>query len=161
MVGIVSTHSGAKYYICSTAQTALPLTKTQFEALTWIEVKNVGKLGEMGADTKIVSYDTLATDVTQKGKGVTNGGDIEIEVARVYDDAGQVALRAAALTHYNYAIKIEYADAPAAGYSNTIAYTCGIVTGPKRPGGSNEDFVLEKYTVAANQREVIVDPVHS
>lgn len=157
MAGIVTTLADAKFYVCATAQTP-PLTKSQFEALTWVQVGHVGKIGQSGTDTNIVSYDTLGTDVTQKGKGIADGGNMEIEVARVYDDAGQVALRAAGLTNQNYATKLELADSPNGVLSNTIMYNCGIVVGPKRPNGSNEDFVVEVFTIGNNQVEVVANP---
>ncbi|MFG1413470.1 hypothetical protein V5G24_20380 [Xanthobacter sp. VTT E-85241] len=158
MVGKPDTQAGAKLYVCTAPQTALPLDAAAFAALTWVQVKKVGQISDMGTDTNIVNYDTLDTDVSQKGKGVTNGGDWTIEVARVYDDAGQTAMRAAALTGYDYAFKVEYADAPSAGYTNTIMYNCGLVTGPRKPGGGVEDFILEQFTLAMNQRDVVVDP---
>ncbi|MGA0564171.1 hypothetical protein ACO2RV_17130 [Ancylobacter sp. VNQ12] len=158
MVAKPDTFAGAKLFICSTAQTALPLDATAFAALTYVQVKKVGQVSDMGTDTNVVSYDTLDTDVTQKGKGVTNGGDWSVQLARLFDDAGQVALRAAALTGHDYAFKLELDDAPSALYSNTIIYNCGLVNGPRRPGGGVEDFVLEEFTLAMNQRDVIVDP---
>lgn len=158
MTGIVSTMAGAKVYVCSTAQTSLPLNASAFGALTWVEVKKVGNIGEGGVDTNIVSYDTLGDDVTQKQKGMTDGGNIEIEVARVYDDAGQDILRTAGGTKSNYAVKIELADSPNGVLSNTIIYNCGVITGPKRPNGKNEDFVREVFTLGCNQQEVVVDP---
>lgn len=158
MVGKPDTQQGMKLYVCTTPQTALPLDAAAFAALTYVQVKKVGQITDMGTDTNIVSYDTMDTDVSQKGKGVTNGGDWGVEVSRVYDDAGQVALRAMALTGYDYAIKAEYADAPSSGYTNTIVYNAGLISGPKMPGGGVEDFILEQYTFAMNQRDVIVAP---
>lgn len=161
MVAKPDTYAGAKLYICSTPQTDLPLDATAFAALTYVPIKKVGQVGDMGTDTNVVTYDTLDTDVTQKGKGVTNGGDWTIELARLFDDAGQIALRAAALTGNCYAFKLELDDAPGAGYSNTLIYNCGLVNGPRRPGGGVEDFVLEEFTLAMNQRDVIVEPVEA
>lgn len=154
----VTTNAGAKVYFCSTAQPTLPLDQEDFEALVWIQVGKVGNLGDLGATTNIVNYDTLDTDVTQKAKGITDAGTFEIEVGRVYNDAGQVALRAAGLTKFNYAVKVELADAPSADYTNTIIYNCGVVTGPTLPGGGNEDFVRETYSFGFNQRGVTVNP---
>lgn len=133
--------------------------KTAFEAAQWIEVKNVGSVGETGMSTNILSYDTLDTDVADKEKGVSNAGDPEIEVKRVADDPGQIALRDAAKTSYKYGFKIEEDDAPTASYSNTIHYNRGLVSGPRRPNGRREDFVLEVFTLGLVQREVVVDPV--
>lgn len=152
------TNKDRKVYICSTPHPT-DLNQAAYEALTWIEVSNVGAVGEAGTNTNIVSYDELSTDVTQKGKGISNAGDPTIECARNPTDAGQIALRAAAKTNFTYAFKFEDKDAPTANHTNSVYYNRGLVTGPTRPNGRNEDFILEVFTLALNQREIVVDPV--
>lgn len=153
----MKTLAGRKVYICSTPQPSA-LNQAQYEALTWIEVGDVGNVGQMGTDTNIVNYPTLAGDVQGKHKGIKNAGDPVIECARSATDVGQVALRAAGLTDYIYAVKIENADKPSDSYTNTVHYNRGIVTGPVRPGGRNEDFILEVFTIGLVQREIVVNP---
>ena len=155
---MANTNKGRKFYICTTPQ-ASDLTKSQYEALTWVEVGNVGAVGETGTNTNIVSYDELATEVTQKQKGISNAGDPVVECARNPTDAGQIAMRAAALTKLYYATKTEDADAPSASYTNSIYYNRGLITGPTRPNGRNEDFIIENFTLGLVQKEIVVDPV--
>jgi hypothetical protein len=159
-IAFFNTNSGKKLYVCSTAQ-GTDLDATGFAALTWVQVKGVGSHGEAGSSTNILSYDTWDTSVVQKAKGMTDAGSPEIELARIPTDAGQVILRAAALTNLNYAFKIEGNDKPTTevGATPTIIYNRGLVTGPKRPLGRNEDFDLEVFTLAFQQHEVIVDPI--
>lgn len=111
-----------------------------------MQVKKVGSVGERGMTTNIVTYDTWDTAVALKGKGISNAGDPEVEVARVLDDPGQVAMRAAGLPSVTdaYAFKVERP-------SGEIEYLRGLVTGPRTPGGRNEDFVLHVYSLALNQ----------
>ncbi len=154
---MANTQKDVKFFICTTPQPS-DLDQAAFEALTWVEVKSVGKVGETGLSTNIVTYDTLDTDVTQKGKGVSNAGDPDVEVARIYNDPGQVALRNAAKTNFNYAFKLERNDAPDATFTNRIEYNRGLVTGPKRPNGGVEDFDLEIFSLGLQQREVVVEP---
>lgn len=151
------TNKDRKVYICTMPQPNV-LTKSDYEALTWIEVGNVGAVGESGTQTNIPTYDELGTDVTQKGKGISNAGDPTIECARNPTDPGQIALRDAAKTNFNYAFKFEDRDAPDANHTNSVYYNRGLVTGPTRPNGRNEDFILEVFTLALNQREIVVDP---
>ena len=132
------------------------LTQTQYEGLFWTQVKSVGSHGEVGSSTNILTYDTWDTDVIQKAKGMTDAGSPEIELARLVSDAGQVALRAAAATNNNYAFKIVRNDAPSGG-TPTIIYNRGLVSGPRRPMGRNEDFDLEIFTLALQQKEIIDD----
>lgn len=162
---MAQTNRGRKVYIAVTAPggsvpEAQPsvLNQGQYEALDWMEVSNVGSIGESGMNENIVSYDELSTDVTQKQKGIANAGDPVIECARNPTDLGQIAMRAAAATRMIYAFKFEDADAPAAGYTNTVYYNRGVVAGPTRPNGRNEDFILENYTLGLVQREIVVNP---
>lgn len=159
-IAFANTNAGKKVYICNTPQQA-DLDKTEFEALTWVEVKGIGNFGETGASTNLLNYDTWDTDVSQKAKGVTDGGSPELEVARIPDDPGQVILRTIALTNLNYAIKIEGNDKPDNHVASkpTIRYNRGLVVGPRTPNGRIEDFDLEIFTFGMNQRQLTVDPV--
>lgn len=134
------------------------LTQTQYEALTWLQVSNVGSIGEMGTTTSILTYNTLDADVSDKDKGVDDAGDPEIEVAAKRSDLGQIAMRAAADTRLKYAFKEELNDNPG-GTSNTIFYNRGLVAGPRRPQGRREDFDLEVFTLGLVQKEIKVDAV--
>lgn len=154
---MANTNKGRRFFLCETAKPTA-LTQSQYEALAWVEVGNVGAIGETGTKTNVVSYDELDTDVTAKQKGISNAGDPIIECARNATDAGQVALRAMALTKFYYAFKIEDEDKPSADYTNTIHYHRGIIAGPTRPNGRNEDFILEMYTLGLVQAEIVVPP---
>lgn len=154
---MADTLSGAKLYICATAQNT-DLNQAAFEALTYVQVKGVGSHGETGTNTNVVSYDTWDTEFVQKAKGTSNAGDPEVELARIPADAGQVIMRTAG-DHFNknnYAFKIELNDAPSGGTPTTI-FNRGIVAGPRIPFGRNEDFITEIYTLALQQQQIIVD----
>ena len=153
-----NTNAGARVFVAAAPQPA-DLDQAGFEALTWVQVTNVGNHGETGSNTNILTYDTWDTKVIQKSKGITDAGSPEIEVARIQDDAGQAILRDAARTNFNYAFKMERNDKPNATGTPTILYNRGLVTGPKRPHGRNEDFDLEMFTLGLNQEEIVVDAV--
>ncbi|MFN4160640.1 MAG: hypothetical protein ACK4FW_01430 [Stenotrophomonas sp.] len=144
------TNSGSKLFICVTPQNE-DLTATEFAALTYIQVKKIGNIGERGINTNIVTYDTYDTQVSLKGKGITNAGDPQVEMAEVLTDPGQVAMRAAGAPDVPdaYAFKIERP-------SGEVEYLRGLVAGPNTPGGRNEDFVLNTYTLALNQAPITV-----
>lgn len=149
---------GSKIYVCATEQNA-DLDQTGYEALTWVEVGSVGRLGDFGSTSNVSGYNTFADKVSQKQKGTADAGDPEIECASVYNDAGQVILRTFGdpLNADNMAIKIERNDAPS-GMTNTIHYSRGVVSGPRNPGGGDDDFELEVFTVHLNQLPVRVNP---
>lgn len=160
---MANTNKGRKFYISVTAPAGstpesqvLTLNQAAFEALDWTQVKHVGNIGEMGTSENVVNYDELETDVIQKSKGLANAGDPTIECARNPTDPGQIAMRAAALTKLNYAFKMTDDDIPSGGTTPTTYYNTGMVTGPSRPNGRAEDFILEVFTLALNRRELVV-----
>jgi len=157
-VAHANTNAGAMIYICATAQPA-DLNLVAYEALTWVLISNVGNHGETGSNTNILTYDSWDTAVIQKAKGMTDAGSPEIEVARIVTDAGQILMRTAGAVgnSASYAFKMERNDSPEVGGSNTILYNRGLVTGPVRAHGRNEDFDLETYTLGLVQAEVVDD----
>jgi len=154
-----NTNAGKKLFICATAQQA-DLDATAMAALTWVQIKGVGMLGETGSSTNILSYDTWDTTVIQKAKGMTDAGSPDIELARIPTDPGQVILRTAADSNLNYAFKVEGNDKPDADPDSTptVKYNRGLVTGPRNPNGRNEDFDLEVYSLGLNQKQITVNP---
>lgn len=153
----VGTNAKSKLFICSTPQND-PLDQTAYEALAYIEVKGVGEMGEIGTQQNILTYDTWADEVVQKGKGMKNAGDPNVETARAPTDPGQIAIRAAAKQPHNYAIKIVRNDPATLGGTGTTIYNRGLVVGPARPQGRNEDFDLEVFTLGFVQEEIVVEP---
>ncbi|WP_037076076.1 MULTISPECIES: hypothetical protein [Neorhizobium] len=154
-----ATKKGTKVFVCATAQND-DLIASTFAALTWVQVGKVGNVGDFGANSTMNSYNTLDEAVTQKQKGTANAGDPVIEVASVFDDAGQVILRTFGdpLNQNNMAIKIERNDKPDADHTNTIIYSRGVVSGPLYPGGGSDDFELERFTLGLNQLPIVVGP---
>ena len=150
-------NASAKFYVCATAQNS-NLVKTDYEGLTWIEVGGVGSVGELGKQQNVLTYDTWGESVIQKSKGMTNAGDADLEVARDAADAGQDVLRSIAGNPDKYAFKIVYDDGTN-GNTGTVVYNRGMVLGPRRPNGRNEDFILEIFTLAMVQEEIVVDPL--
>jgi hypothetical protein len=144
------TNAGTKLYICATPQNA-DLDETAFEALTWVQVKKVGSIGERGISTNVVQYNTYDTLVGLKGKGVTNAGDPQVEVAEDLADPGQLAMKMAGSPTVPdaYAFKVVRA-------SGSVEYLRGIVTGPVVPGGGNEDFILNRYNLGLNQAPLVI-----
>ena len=155
---MADSNSGGKLYIAVSGGVAqaqnTDLNQAAFAGLTWLEVKQIGGIGETGSNTNVLSYDTWDTTVTQKAAGITNAGDPEVELARLASDPGQIQLRVAAQAANrtnNYAFKIEHLN-------GVVKYNRGIVLGPRHPNGRNEDFILEIYTLALNQEQIVVNP---
>lgn len=153
-----NTNAASKVFISPVPQNA-NLSVADYNLLTWVEIKGIGNLGETGKTTNIVNFPTWGDNVIQKAKGLTDAGSPTLEVARDPIDAGQTVLRNAAAVgnNNNYAFKIQRADGLLGG-TGTIQYNRGLVGGPTRPNGTNEDFDLEVFTLAFQQEEVVVNP---
>ncbi len=156
---MANTHKGRRIWVSNAAVSDEDMNQAAFEALTWVEIGDVGMIGGFGATSNIINYDTLNTDVSQKQKGVTNAGDPQIEAARDYNDAGQVLLRQYADTKFNYAFKVQNDDAPSANFEGSIIYLRGLVASATNVGGRVDDFDVETYNLALNQRPLRIDPV--
>lgn len=151
----------SKFYIAISSGTT-PISKPDdiadaaaYAALTWLEVTGIGEVGETGTKDNIISYDTITDSVKQKQKGISDAGDPVLECRRIQTDNGQIAMRAAAATRNYYAFKLEYSDKLNATGTNTLIYSRGLVTGPVRPNGRNESFILERYNIALVQPEIV------
>lgn len=155
---MANTNAASKWYVCETPQNA-NLTEADYASLSWTLIGKVGNVGETGKSTNILTYNTWDTDVADKAKGITDAGSPTIEVARDPDDAGQIILRQAGAVGNNnkYAFKEVRADGPLGG-TGTIFYNRGLVGGPTRPNGQNEDFDLEVFSLGLVQEEIIVAP---
>lgn len=147
---------GLNFYISEiAAPTDLDLTGFE-DIVDWLPVANVGNIGETGSQVNILSYPTMGSKVSLKSKGITNAGDPTLEVSYMSTDPGQIALRAAAQTRFNYAFKIEYDDKLTSSGTGTIEYNRGLVAGPVTPHGGVEDFILNIFTLALNQEQITV-----
>lgn len=147
----VNSMSGDKLYISTTAQNS-DLNQSEFEGLSYTQVKKVGSMGEYGVNTNLNSYDTWDTVVAQKAKGITNAGDPPVECARDSDDPGQLAMKVAGDPEYYsaHAFKVVRQD-------GSIDYLRGLVVGPVVPNGRNEDFDLWQFTLGLVQKPIMVD----
>lgn len=152
-----NSNAGSKIYI-STTPTPNDLLQADYEALSWLEIKGIGELGETGTSTNILTYDTWDTDTVDKAKGMSDAGSPTLEIARIPTDAGQIALRAAAATNLKYSFKVVRNDPVTVGGLGTVRYNRGLVAGPTNPNGRNEDFDLEVFTFGFVQKQIQVDP---
>lgn len=144
----LQTFQGTTLGICTTVQPN-DLNQAAIAALTYVNIAEVGDVGEWSTSANLLQYDALNTQVGQQQKGIISGGSPTVELVFNKTDAGQIALRAAAATKSNYAFKLTLPD-------GTIRYNRGVVSGPERPGGKNEDFMLERYQLGFNQTTIEV-----
>lgn len=153
----IPTYKDAKFYICTTPQ-ASDLDKAGFEALTWVQVDNVVSHPALTVTENMISQDYVDTDLSTNQKGFAKGKETALEVGYNSDDPGQIAMRAAADTRFEYAVKSELADAPDASTTNSIKYTRCVIGQPEEAGGGGEDFVNDMFALGINQRPILAVP---
>ncbi|MAC79295.1 MAG: hypothetical protein CML66_14685 [Rhodobacteraceae bacterium] len=108
--------AGAKIYIGG----AVPAKTTDhveadFDAQTWVEIKQAESIGSFGDTSQEITFDVISESRTRRVKGTRSAGTMEVVCGIDYADAGQLAAIAAEKTDNNYAIKIEFDDAPTGG----------------------------------------------
>lgn len=149
MAGGITNFGGI--FSISTAAAPDDLDLSGFAALTYTEVPNIGNHGDSGVNQNVVSYSTWDRNVASKGKGEADAGSPTAEFLDIAS-AGMTLLLAAADVDdaSSYAYKILWPD-------NSIEYNRGIVTGPQRLKGGNEDFKRLQFTFGFSQVPVTVD----
>ena len=104
---------------------------------TFTQVKRCNMLGEFGPDAAVLDATAYEDDAKEKIKGMVDNGDTEVGGRRVFTDAGQNALKAAASasgsTPYNFRVEIPNAGAAGA----TLRYSFKAIASKFRdkPGG--------------------------
>lgn len=111
------------------AFTGTDLVATDFTtgSPTWTEIKGATNLGTAGDTAALITSEQIAIRRTRKMKGTRNAGSMQVVCDLDYSDAGQLALIAAEKTDDTYAFRIEFADAPVGGGTNSFRYFVALV----------------------------------
>lgn len=142
----LTTSSGAKVYIGPVTAAS---TLSALAALSYVEVKKVETIGEIGPQANDSTFTPLDGDV-QHLKGATDNGSTVINCGRDPLDPGQIAMEAAAATKFEYAIKIVLADGADSTDTDTVIYVRGPVMSRRKNVGGGNDVTKVAYTVGNN-----------
>lgn len=157
----ITTATGAKYYIGDTSPidyTTDASALADFEALTWKEIGEVEDGGELGDEANDVTFQSLSDSRVRHLKGARDAGTLALVVGDDPLDAGQIALREAERTKYQYNFKVEYEDAPDAAYSNSIDYFRGLVMSFRKNVGEGDNVMRRTANIGINTVILTVDP---
>lgn len=158
----ITTATGARYFIGGT--TAIPYASgdaaaiAAFEALTWVEIKEVEDGGEIGDESADVTFQSLSDGRVRHLKGARDAGTLALVVGDDPLDAGQQALRDAEKTKFQYNIKVEYEDAPDATYSNSVDYFRGLMMSARKQVGAGDNVLRRTFNIGINTEILTVDP---
>lgn len=86
-----TSHIGKRLYVA----TALPATNNEagFDALTWVEVKGIQVLPQLGVSHANIDVPDLASGFTAGVKGASTGNDSTMTVRKISGDTGQGNVR--------------------------------------------------------------------
>jgi len=77
-----------------------------YAALTFIPIGEVTDIPDFGREFEMIAHKPISSRGTVKKKGGFNEGSIDLKLGLNTDDAGQVLLKAAALSDVDYSFKI-------------------------------------------------------
>ncbi|WP_127113054.1 hypothetical protein [Shimia sediminis] len=136
---MIFSSNGAKFYMCTTAQTSEP-DQSGYEALSWVECKELESIGPLGDSSNEIAFAALSDGRTRRLKGTRDAGTLEVVFGADYADAGQIGLIAAEKTPDDYAFKVEFDDAPTGGTPS--ARYCLAKVGAANEAPESADNVL-------------------
>lgn len=146
-----TTNFGGKFFV-STTPFNEDAELSDYQQASYVQLPNVGEVGETGVDQETTSFSTWDRPVLSKGKGEADAGNPEVTVLDVPSPGMTQMLAASAVTNQNnYLYKIEWAN-------GTIEYNRGLCMGPKLPKGQNNEFKRAVFTLGL-QQEPIFDSV--
>ena len=102
----VSTGAGTIIGIVLTAPTTYDATG--YAALTFVSIGEVTDIPDFGREFELISHKPIGSRGTIKKKGGFNEGSIDLKLGLNTDDAGQILLKAAALSDVDYSFKIAF-----------------------------------------------------
>lgn len=157
MAGEIFSTAGSKVYIGTQLDSkTTDFVLGDFAGQSWISVGRLENIGAFGDEAQIITFEAIDVERTFKQKGTRNAGDMALVCAVVYDDPGQVALRAAETTSRNYAVKVEFNDAPVGG-TPSERYFIGLVTSVREALDAANNIAKMNVTIAINSNVVRVN----
>lgn len=100
----VKTTAGTTFRV--SAGTPATFDSTGYAALTYTTVGEITNYGEFGRVYNLVTHNPVASRGTVKKKGSFNDGQMNLQIGLDTDDAGQILMKAAALSDNDYAVKV-------------------------------------------------------
>lgn len=157
----INTTGGAGLYIGGT--TAIDFSTDQsaldgFEAITdWVKVGEIEDLGEIGDQSADVTFNSLGANRVRHLKGARDAGAMSVVVGDDPSDPGQLALRAAEKTKFNYNFKIVYEDAADEDSTDSVDYFRALVMSARKNNGTADNVMRRTFALGINSPIITVD----
>lgn len=117
-----------------------------YGALTFVEIKGIVDVGEIGDQQNDIVIDTLVGRV-EHVNGSSDLGEIAVSYSFIDADAGQVIVRGAAGTNTAHSFKVEDAD-------GKIAYFHGVIANVRDRARSSSEYKGETFVIRGNSAVV-------
>lgn len=150
----ISTTAGATISIGPA--NAVAANEAAYVALTYVDIGEVESLGDFGDTSNLVNFTSLSDARVRKLKGSRDAGELALVVGNDPEDAGQIALQAAEATKFTYAFKVELADMPEPGGTNTVIYFRALVNGANFSVGEADNVVRRNFALPIDSALVVV-----
>jgi len=152
----VNTVTGSRLFIGPVRASTVD-TLSEYRALAWTLIGEIESMGDTGDQSNAVTFQSIGDSRIRKLKGARDAGSATYVLGRDVLDAGQIALKAAERTKFEYAFKVEYADAPSDDYDNSIEYFGALVMGARTNMGGGDNVVKVTAELGINT-EITEDP---
>jgi hypothetical protein len=151
----VTTATGTTFAIGGTRIAATD-TSAEYAALTWVLVGEIESLGDFGDESASVNFTSVNDSRVRKLKGARDAGTIALTCGRDPLDVGQIAMRAAEATKFEYAFRVTAADKLDTNDTNSIYYFHGLVMSQRDSYGGADNVVKTTFNIGINTDIVYV-----
>lgn len=149
--------AGMKIYIGNVLATQITdFVEGDFSGQSWVEIDGWQRAGAFGDAAALITSQLINRNRDVKQKGTSNSGSMQNVFAVVPGDAGQAALKSAALPadKNNYAFRVDFNDAD--GGDPSKAYFVGIALTAQEAGGEANTIRTLNATIEINSNIVDV-----
>lgn len=145
------TSTGTKVFIGTTVACD---TLAEFQADTYVEVKQLAKIGDFGDEATEIDATTIEDARKRTIKGVRDAGTFELEVNYEEADPGQSAMRVAAATDLDYNLKLVLNNKPTPTGTPTEVYLRVAVLSQRVIVGEGNGVLKQQFKCAINEAPI-------
>lgn len=156
MAGIFATAGSTLYIGAELPAQTEDFELADFASQSWVQVSWMETIGEFGDEAARIAFDAIEQGRTIKLKGNRDAGDMQVTCGVDYEDAGQIAMRAAEQTPNNYAFKVVFDDAPVAG-TPSERYFIALVMSVREILDTANNVIKQRTTIGVNSNIVRVN----
>lgn len=127
-----------------------------FAGQSWVPIGWLESIGEFGDESAEITFDPIGENRTRKLKGIRNAGNMDLVMAVVDDDIGQIALLAAEADPDDFAFRVVFNNAPEGG-TPAERYFIGKVMTARENLGTVNNVVKAGGRVGINSNVVRVN----